>query len=118
MQENKQIAKPQYFNNWAIFSKLILTLIIFCFGLSCEQKEIKQVLSAQNQITSSDLAININTASSQDLEKLPQIGAKTAREIIAHREKFGRFRKPEHLLFVRGISDRRFREIRNLIKVE
>ena len=118
MQENQQIAKPQYFNIWAIFSKLILALIICCFIISCGQKDTKQVLSAQNQIIASDSAININTASPQELEKLPHIGAKTAQEIIEHRKKFGRFRKPEHLLLVRGISDRRFREIRNLIKVE
>lgn len=118
MQENQQIAKPQYLNTWTIFSKLILTLIISYFVISCGQKETKQVLSVQNQKTTSESAININIASPQELEKLPQIGAKMAQEIIIHREKFGRFRKPEHLLFVRGISDRRFREIRNLVKVE
>lgn len=62
--------------------------------------------------------MNINTASAAELEKLPFIGRKTALEIVAHREKFGRFRRPEHLLLIEGVSDTRFREIKNLIKVE
>jgi competence protein ComEA len=62
--------------------------------------------------------ININTASVETLEKLPHIGAKTAQEIVAHREKFGKFRKPEYLMLVRGISDKKFREMRSLIKAE
>ena len=118
MQEKSQNAKPQYFNICALFIKLISLAIVFCFILSCSQKETKQVLSVQNQIITSESAININMASSQELEKLPHIGAKTAQEIIEYRKKFGRFRKPEHLLLVRGISDKRFREIRNLVKVK
>ena len=75
-------------------------------------------LTIYTEIKISATAININTASAPELEKLPHIGAKTAREIIQYRENFGRFRKPEHLLLVRGISDKRFREIRIFIKVE
>jgi competence protein ComEA len=63
-------------------------------------------------------AININTAPAEELSKLPHIGEKTAQEIVLHRQKFGYFRKPEHLMLVRGISDARFREIRNFIKTK
>jgi len=73
---------------------------------------------AANQIQISSSAININTASAEELEKLPHVGRRTAQEIVEYREKFGKFRKPEYLMFVRGISDRRFREIRSLVKVE
>ncbi|MCY7347870.1 MAG: helix-hairpin-helix domain-containing protein [Pyrinomonadaceae bacterium] len=107
-----------YFNACHFSSKLLLSLF-FCFFTACsEQNNPKQILSTENQIQISTQAININTASAAELEKLPHIGAKTAHEIIEHREKFGRFRKPEYLLLVRGISEQRFREIRSLIKVE
>lgn len=110
--------KLYYFNSCDFLIKLLL-LVIGCFLLGCsEQKEAQQVLPIQNRVQVTENAININTASAAELEKLPDIGAKTAREIIEHREKFGRFRKPEHLLFVRGISDKRFREMGSLIKVE
>jgi len=62
--------------------------------------------------------VNINTASTGELEKLPGIGKVMAERIVAHREQFGRFRRAEHLLLVRGISDRKFREMRPLIVVE
>ena len=118
MQEKMKIAKPYYFSICAFFIKLISLAIFFSLLISCGKNQAKQILPVQNQQITSESAININSASAEMLEKLPNIGAKTAQEIINHREKFGRFRKPEHLLFVRGISDRRFREIRNLIKVE
>ena len=62
--------------------------------------------------------ININTASAIELEKLPGIGKGLAARIIEHRETFGPFRKPEHLIIVRGISDKRFRALQEMITVE
>lgn len=62
--------------------------------------------------------ININMASANELETLPGIGKSLAERIIEHREKFGPFRRPEHLIIVRGISDKRFRALRDLIAVE
>lgn len=107
-----------YFNDCKISYKLLLLLICVLLSACSKQNNAKQVLPPENKIQVSESAININTASSAKLEKIPQIGEKSARAIIEYREKFGRFRKPEHLLLVRGISDRRFREIRNFIKVE
>lgn len=62
--------------------------------------------------------ININTASAKELESLPGIGKGLAERIIEHREKHGPFRRAEHLIIVRGISDRRFRALRDLITIE
>lgn len=110
--------KSNYFSVCKIFIKL-LPVVIFCFLLGCDrQKEAKQVLLTQNQVTVSESAININTASAAELEKLPNIGEKLAQKIVEHREKYGRFRKAEHLMLVDGISDNRFRQARNLIRVE
>jgi competence ComEA-like helix-hairpin-helix protein len=62
--------------------------------------------------------VNINAASPAELERLPGIGRALAARIVAHRAEYGRFRKPEHLMMVRGVSDRRFRALRALIKTE
>jgi competence protein ComEA len=62
--------------------------------------------------------ININTASARELKKLPGIGEGFAERIVDHREKYGSFRRTEHLIIVRGISDKRFRGLRDLITVE
>jgi competence ComEA-like helix-hairpin-helix protein len=62
--------------------------------------------------------IDINTASREELEKLPGIGQGLAARIIAFRKEYGRFRRPEHLMMVRGISQRRFNAMRELITAE
>jgi len=113
-----QIRKSCYFNAYTCVYKL-LPFLICCLLFACSrQNNTKQILSVENPIQVSESAININTASAAELEKLPHVGEQTAKEIIEHRAKFGRFRKPEHLMFVRGISDERFRELKNTVKVE
>ena len=107
-----------YFSIYKFFIKLLLLLILSFLSVCCGKKQSKQVLSTENQVIVSESAININTASAVELEKIPQIGTKTAQAIIEYREKFGRFRKPEHLMLVPRISEKRFREIRHLIKTE
>jgi len=75
-----------------------------------------QTMAATNQQTAT--RININTASEKELEKLPGIGRGLVERIVEHREKYGPFRRPEHLIMVRGISDKRFRALRDSITVE
>lgn len=62
--------------------------------------------------------IPINSATREELERLPGVGPGLAARIVAHRERHGPFRRPEHLMLVRGIGERRFRELRALVTVE
>lgn len=68
--------------------------------------------------TPSEPLINLNTAPHDVLERLPGIGPALAARIIEHRERYGRFRRAEHLLMVRGISERRFRALSAFLTVE
>lgn len=63
-------------------------------------------------------AVNINTAPLEELQKIPHIGESLARKIVEHRESNGPFRRVEHLMLVSGISDKRFRKMRPLVRVE
>ena len=72
---------------------------------------------AQSEASNESL-VNINTASPEELEKLPGIGKGLAARIVAHRNEYGRFRRVEHLMTVRGISERRFRAVRAIIIAE
>ena len=56
--------------------------------------------------------VALNEASREELERLPGIGPALAARIVEHRERHGRFRRAEHLLLVRGISERRFLQLR------
>lgn len=62
--------------------------------------------------------VNINIATAQELETLPGVGKVIAERIIAHRSQYGPFRRAEHLMMVRGISDQKFRDLRDLITTE
>jgi len=103
---------------------LSLALCAVLSASSCvKMKRHTAVLSAltpENSFSSSQIAprININTAARAELEKLPGIGVSLAARIIAHREQFGAFRRAEHLIVVRGISERRFLALREFVTVE
>lgn len=107
-----------FFNTYTITPKF-LVLIIVCFSVSaCVRSHTKPVFSANGGKLSVETAVNINTASLDELKELPFVGESYARKIIEHREKYGNFRRSEHLLLIEGISDRKFRQISSRIKVE
>lgn len=51
-------------------------------------------------------AININTASTTELETLNGVGAAKAKAIVEHREKHGPFKSVDQLAEVKGIGDK------------
>jgi competence protein ComEA len=55
--------------------------------------------------------VDINHATVQELTTLPGIGKVTAQRIIEFREKNGPFHRPEELLIIRGISEKRLKQI-------
>ena len=61
--------------------------------------------------------VDLNTASAEELDKLPGIGPATAEAIIRHRETQGRFRSVTDLLEVRGIGEAKLEQLRPLVKV-
>jgi competence protein ComEA len=61
--------------------------------------------------------ININTASAADLDKLPRIGPKVAQRIIDYRKEHGPFKKIEEIMKVKGIGEKTFARLKDLITV-
>ena len=70
----------------------------------------------EDQITNHSL-ININTASQNELETLPGIGASTAQKIIIYREQNGDFKKLDDIMNVPGIGNSKYNNIKDLITV-
>jgi competence protein ComEA len=100
----------------------IVALALLAFGSACARLPRQHSPSTQQALVAPaahvPAPLNINTARPVELEKLPGIGEALAARIVQQRERFGPFRRPEHLLTVRGISERKFRELRPLITVE
>jgi competence ComEA-like helix-hairpin-helix protein len=61
--------------------------------------------------------ININTATIEELMRLPSIGPTLASRIIEHRRKHGIFKRPQEIIIIRGMSARRYRQIAHLIRI-
>ena len=61
--------------------------------------------------------IDINTASAEEIERLPGIGPVLAEDIIAYREVTGVFKTPEELKKVKGIGDSTIDDINELVVI-
>lgn len=91
------------------------------FSSSCvKQSRVYQnaITQRESQIKNKGKQININTATRKELEVLPAIGEEMAARIIAHREHYGPFRRVENLILIRGMSDSKFRKLREFIIVD
>ncbi|MBN2417568.1 helix-hairpin-helix domain-containing protein [bacterium] len=62
-------------------------------------------------------AVDLNTASQADLEKIPGIGPVTADRIILYRESKGLFVTLDELKHVRGIGEKTFLKIAPYLKI-
>lgn len=73
---------------------------------------------AQTQKSPPSEPLDLNAASVEELQTLPEVGPSLAKSIVRFREKSGRFRRVEDLLAIRGISKRRLEKIRPYVFVK
>lgn len=74
-------------------------------------------LLPQDDTEPSDKLININTATMQELQQLPNIGEVRAQAIIDYRVKHNGFRYKEEILGVEGIGQKLYEQLINQITV-
>lgn len=72
----------------------------------------------QNRAKSSSWLLNINTATAEELETLPNIGPRMAERIIDYREKHGDFPSVDALQNVRGIGKKTLEKLRPFIRAD
>ncbi|MCL5407202.1 MAG: helix-hairpin-helix domain-containing protein [Patescibacteria group bacterium] len=61
--------------------------------------------------------IDLNTATTEELDKLPNIGPARATDIISYREENGGFQTIEEIKNIKGIGDKSFEDLKDLITV-
>lgn len=61
--------------------------------------------------------VNLNTASSAELQALPNVGPAMAARILEYRQKNGGFRKIEDLMNIQGIGEKSFLKLKPLVTV-
>jgi competence ComEA-like helix-hairpin-helix protein len=97
------------------FALLLMTMMV---GGSCGRLSRSNMAPPAVHTTAAASQIKINAASARELEQLPGVGKVIAERIVAYREQYGRFRRPEELLMVNGVSDKKFRAIQQLVVVD
>lgn len=61
--------------------------------------------------------VNINTATEDQLKKIPGVGDKIAKAIVEARKKAGKFKKLEELKSVKGIGDKSFEKMKKALSL-
>lgn len=61
--------------------------------------------------------LNLNYCTAADLQTLPGIGKKTAKQIVSYRKTHGNFARVEDLLLIKGIGPKKFDAVKELITV-
>jgi comEA protein len=89
-----------------------LLLLLVCFSLANSTSA-----DSKKKIPPSK-PIDINLATSDQLQQLPGIGPVIAQRIIDYRKKSGPFRNVDELIAVRGISDKRLAKIKPYVFVK
>lgn len=77
-----------------------------------------QTESSQENPSIKDGRVDLNTATSLQLQMLPGIGETLAERIIAYRAEAKGFKNVEELMNVSGIGEKKFLQVKDLIKVE
>ena len=86
-------------------------------GNSSTNTETSQVPASGPSVPSEEVLININTATSEELQALSGIGEAKAAAIIAYREEHGAFNDISGIMDVSGIGEKIFEKIRGQITV-
>jgi len=79
-------------------------------------EQVKENVAGVSTETQGD-KININTADATELDKLPNIGPARAADIISYREENGGFQSIEELKNIKGIGDKTFEEMKDLVTI-
>ena len=74
--------------------------------------------TSEDPFSPGTIAININTASIEELQKLPNIGPKKAQNIVQYRERHGNFNAVEGITKIPGIGEKTLEKLRPFISVK
>ena len=97
----------------------MVCVLTLCIGLLCGSVSVfaQQTDAGSSAAAKTTVAakINLNSATVEQLATLPGIGSATAKLIIEHRTQIGKFNRIEELLTVKGIGEKKFEALKDLL---
>jgi competence protein ComEA len=99
-----------------------IAIVLLCLLVSGIAVQARPVMTGpQTQAADTKAAVvsplNLNTATVEQLQKLPGVGPKTAARILDYRQKNGAFKKVEELMNVKGVGEKSFLRLKSQITV-
>jgi len=91
----------------------IVCVLALCLGLALSSVSVM----AQKSAAAPTEKININSATSEQLQAIPGIGPATAKAILEYRAKVGKFNKIDEIINVKGIGEKKFQKIKDRLTV-
>ena len=110
------IARPFHVLLRCVLAALALGLALDAMPAEAQRRGGAQASATTTSEASADGVVNIQTASAEELMRLPGIGPSKAEAIIQFRDRTP-FRRVEDILRVRGIGRATFRRLRPMITV-
>ena len=96
---------------------MTMMMLALAFAATSAEAQTARAPGAPKATASVESPVNLNTATSAQLETLPGIGAAAAKRIVEYRQKNGAFKKIEELMNVKGIGEKSFLKLKPLITV-
>ena len=97
--------------------KIVIPFLAENSGENNNQNVLPNKNPEQYGYSSQNNLVNLNTATSSQLEDLPGIGPVLAKSILEYRQKYGQFRDIADIKNVGGIGEKRFESIKEYITV-
>lgn len=88
---------------------VVLSILLLLMGLSG--------IAAGAKKKPPEKPININTATSEELQQVPEIGPATAAKILQMRKSYGVFKSVDDLKAIKGIGPKRLEKMRKYLTV-
>jgi len=96
---------------------LARTLIVPVLGLSLSGLGAATASAESQPAEAAKKVVNINTATTAELARLPRVGEKLAQRIVDHRQQKGAFRRVEDLMEVKGVGEKMFQTLKPYLAV-
>ena len=86
--------------------------LVVCLGLALAPAAL-----AQKGKAVSNEKVNLNTATSEQLQTLPGVGPAMAKRVLEYRAKVGKFTKVEEILNVKGFGEKNFQKLKDRLLI-